>query len=139
MSESYCAGHAKTTQTVRKNAHEFEHFLELDQPFTIRDSELCQDEFHRRVRRLKHCYAVENVGERLEEDSRGRERWVVEYELTEKARQEIELALEQDTLPCGHRAHVCNPPEVDGLSCKYCRELNDETPVYTKAEVRELL
>jgi hypothetical protein len=42
-----------------------------------------------------------------------------------------------DTLPCGHRSHIFNTE--DGLSCKYCKQINDEEPIYTKETVKECL
>ncbi len=50
----------------------------------------------------------------------------------------LEYLENRNELPCEHRAHICNPREVDGYSCRYCIE-NGNYPEYSKQEVKEAL
>jgi len=39
--------------------------------------------------------------------------------------------------PCGHRAHICNPLEVDGFSCRKCID-DGSYPEYSREQLEEL-
>jgi hypothetical protein len=79
---------------------------------------------------------VETVG-RIDKFDKQRQRtkwaWKKDYRETI-----LEWLQDRNELPCGHRSHIHNPKEVDGLSCKYCREKGRE-PIYSKSVVKEAL
>ena len=141
-------GNVQTLQVLKKNVHYFEPFLQLEEPWHIRRTDLGNYDYQQRVEKLKSCSAVDFCGYESfpvlnEKHSKNR---VKTYKLTEKAKDVLETAIPDETLPCGkHRVHVDNPKRLDGLSCKYCREESDRKtipviePEFDKDTVRDLL
>ena len=140
--------HVKTVQLLQKNVHDFQPFLDLEEPWHIRSAGLSQREFHRRVEKLKSYNAIDFCGyEHLPVmNTKHNKNRVKTYKLTEKAKDVLESAIPDETLPCGkHRVHIDNPQRLDGLSCKYCRRESENKvipviePEFDKGEVRNLL
>lgn len=56
-----------------------------------------------------------------------------EWSWKERPKQHLRDYLDDAELfECGHRAHICNPREVDGFSCQYCID-DGEYPEYDRA------
>jgi len=85
--------------------------------------------------------AIQKVGKvQLDrEDGSGHSDIRNQYEWRTAVREDlIEYLQDRNELPCGHKAHVFNHRDVEGLSCKYCIE-EGRKPQYDKETVRECL
>jgi len=135
MSAEHTTGSkVQTTQTIRKNAHYFEPFLDFPQEFTVWDTELDNYEYQQRVEKLKSCGAVIDLGYQKQRNESGSWNRVKEYRLTNHARKTLELALDTETFECGHRIHV-HHKDGGGFGCKYC----DEERSYSRETVEDAL
>lgn len=126
---------------LRNRADQLKPAIELSEPFTSADIGKVTEIDHAAgvVYMLKSMGAIIQVDE-TKQGNRGA--YVGMYEWDEKVRDWlIELLDGMQTLPCGHRAHVFNDPELatDRLGCKHCVKNRNEHPSYSKASVRELL
>jgi len=62
-----------------------------------------------------------------------------EYRWKESVKERlIDYHNQMDKLPCGHRSHIYNIDD-DGFGCKYCEEIDGESPTYSKETVKECL
>lgn len=130
---------------LRNRIDEIKPLLQLDGEWTHADVE----GMHRyAIIMLSRTGAIEKVDTRLvERQTPSREDRNVDktnmhvWEWDEQIKNWlISYYSEQDKLPCDHRAHVCNPRDMDGYSCQYCREDEDrEMPVFDKQTVKNCL
>lgn len=122
-------------RSLSNRIHYVTEILDIDDPFITR--EVNHADARNAVRFLKEHGAIEKCGKRRVErgydyNDGGTVDYVHEWEWREGAREWLRDYLEDmDTLPCGHRAHICNPREVDGFSCRHCID-DGEYPEYSR-------
>lgn len=117
--------------------------LEQDGRFTIRDIDGADDPrtvmlILKRNGAIK-CHGKTKVRRAYESRNTEKVDFINEWEWVDDAKEWLQTYLsEMDTLPCDHRAHICNRPEVDGFSCQYCID-EGEYPEYSRELVAELV
>jgi len=124
-------------KSLKEDIHDYQPYLEQTGEWTIRDVHGRTPDNPRKVMpitRLRHWGVIEKL-RREKQDTQ--EKPINVYQWHEEARQELVEYVERlETLPCGHRAHVYNDPEIDGLGCKHCAE-EDKHPEYSRELVKE--
>jgi len=122
-------------RTLSNRIHYIAPLLEMDGQFITRD--VAHDDARNAVRFAKEHGAVERCGERkiergYEYTDGGTTDYVCVWRWRANAREWLRAYLDDvETLPCGHRAHICNSPKVDGYSCRKCIE-NGDHPDYSR-------
>jgi len=141
------SGHAAATVgnnsqvVLRNNIARIKPLLDLEGEWTVRDAE---GDVRDVIVLLKKEGAIEHVSRDVfnvkvhpDDPSQGsdivnRWRWKPAHKRYLK-----QVAEDVTTFPCGHRAHICNPREVDGFSCRKCLDDGD-TPEYSREQLEEL-
>jgi len=120
-------------RVLKNNADKFHPIL--NQSGTFRTCDLSGDSpqnHYGAMQLLKQTGAIEIVGR--DRGGNGGTR-VCTYQWNRPHKDYLESYLEdRNELPCGHRAHIFNDPEV-GLSCKFC----DGQPEYDEQTVKKAL
>lgn len=126
-------------QKLGNRIHDIAPLLQFDGPFTCRDV----DTEVRTVVELLHRHgALERVGDvkvTRDYDSQDRPKvdFVNQWQFRPAALEWLrERLADTETFPCGHRAHICNPRDVDGFSCRECLD-EGKTPEYDRALLEE--
>jgi len=126
---------------LRNNIARIKPLLDLEGEWTVRDAE---GNVRETLIFLKKEDAIEKVGKDVfnvkiheGDPSQGSDilcRWRWNRPHKKYCKQ---VAEDVTTFPCGHRAHICNPREVDGFSCRKCLDDGD-SPEYSREQLGEL-
>lgn len=119
-------------EKLKSKVDRFEAVLDKER-FTVYDLDEDCIEPQGAIQYLNHHGAIEKVGTKP-----GGDKGYVFVWKWVKCREQLKEYYEERTeFPCGHRAHIHNPPgsAPDEFGCKFC----DERRMYSEELVRELL
>lgn len=120
---------------LKNRIDEFAGILDVSGEFTVDD--FPDDVGHEVIHFLLQEGAIRKIRKILNENCNPRKI----YQWDEDIRDELqEYYAERTELPCGHRAHIYNDPEVPDkkLGCKDCAA-DGKHPIYDRDTVRALL
>lgn len=128
-------------QKLHKRIADIAPLLDVESPFTVRDVDADVIET---VKYLRKNGAVRKVGKVVLTKDRDYRDWpdrdvINQWEWNDGAREHLQNYFDRlTTFPnCNHRAHICNPREVDGFSCRKCID-DGEYPEYSREQLEEL-
>jgi len=127
-------------QPLKNRIHDIAPLLAFDEPFTVRDVD---SDARSVILLLKRNSAVKCLGKtkvtrEYEHSDKPKVDYVNQWRWVPGPKAWLQRYYDDlKTFPCGHRAHICNPREVDGFSCRECLDDGD-APEYDREKLESL-